>query len=78
MDSGIAHTIEQTSERYELQDETSQNTDERRNFDGLVLDWYVAHGFAIFAIVGMIIFNIYAWIVINNYRQVTQVIRGLS
>ena len=70
LDSGIAHTIDQTSERYELEEETSQNSEERRNFNGLVLDWYVAHGFAIVAIVAMIIFNIYAWIVINNYRQV--------
>ena len=70
VDSGIANTIDLTSQRYELEEETSQNSDERRNFNGLVLDWYVAHGFALFAIVGMIIFNIYAWIVINNYRQV--------
>ena len=70
LDSGIAHTIDQTSERYELQEETSQDSEERRNFNGLVLDWYVAHGFAIVAIIAMIIFNIYAWIVINNYRQV--------
>ena len=42
----------------------------RRPFDGLVIDWYVNHGFAIFSIVAMIIFNIYAWIVINSYRQV--------
>ena len=73
MDSGIAHTIDQTSQRYELLEETSQTSqtsEERRNFNGLVLDWYVAHGFAIVAIVAMIVFNIYAWIVINNYRQV--------
>ena len=70
MDSGIAHTIDQTSQRYELEEETSQTSEERRNFNGLVLDWYVAHGFAIVAIVAMIVFNIYAWIVINNYRQV--------
>ena len=70
LDSGIAHTIDQTSQRYELQEETSQTSEERRNFNGLVLDWYVAHGFAIVAIIAMIIFNIYAWIVINNYRQV--------
>ena len=78
LDSGIANTIQQTSQRYEAEEETSQNSDERRNFNGLVLDWYVAHGFAIFAIAGMIIFNIYAWIVINNYRQVSESVMTIS
>jgi len=79
MDSGIAHTIDQTSQRYELLEETSQTSqtsEERRNFNGLVLDWYVAHGFAIVAIVAMIVFNIYAWIVINNYRQEVKITGG--
>ena len=79
LDSGIAHTIDQTSQRYELQEEASQTSsqaEERRNFNGLVLDWYVAHGFAIVAIISMIVFNIYAWIVINNYRQVGLFLRG--
>ena len=62
LDSGIANSVDQTSQRYELEEE--------RNFKGLVLDWYVVHGFAIFAIALLIIFNIYAWIVINSYRQV--------
>merc|ERR1712141_51885 len=76
MDSGIAHTIDQTSQRYQLQEETSQTSELRRNFNGLVLDWYVAHGFAIVAIIAMIIFNIYAWIVINNYRQEVKITGG--
>ena len=56
-----------------MQENLSLNaaTEERRRpFDGLVIDWYVNHGFAIFSIVAMVIFNIYAWVVINNYRQV--------
>ena len=48
----------------------------QRPFDGLVIDWYVTHGFAIFAIVTMIIFNIYAWIVINNYRVEVKITGG--
>jgi len=76
LDSGIAHTIDQTSQRYEEEEETSQTSEERRNFNGLVLDWYVAHGFAIVAIIAMIIFNIYAWIVINNYRQEVKITGG--
>merc|ERR1711997_1258281 len=75
----IVHTMDQTSQRYELLEETSQTSqtsEERRNFNGLVLDWYVAHGFAIVAIVAMIVFNIYAWIVINNYRQEVKITGG--
>ena len=48
----------------------ASNAERQRPFDGLVIDWYVAHGFAIFSIITMVIFNIYAWVVINNYRQV--------
>lgn len=48
----------------------ASNEERQRPFDGLVIDWYVAHGFAIFSIITMVIFNIYAWVVINNYRQV--------
>ena len=56
-----------------MQENLSLNaaTEERRRpFDGLVIDWYVNHGFAIFSIVAMVIFNIYAWVVINNYIMV--------
>ena len=53
-------------------DARNASPDERRPFDGLVIDWYVIHIFAIAAILAMVIFNIYAWFVINNFREVNQ------
>ena len=51
-------------------DLTNADAKRRRPLDGLVVDWNVIHGFAIAATIIMIIFNIYAWFVINNYRKV--------
>lgn len=74
IDSGIASFI--SAERESLNIAGVDDEDRRRPFDGLVIDWYVNHGFAIFSIIAMIIFNIYAWIVINSYRQEVKITGG--
>merc|ERR1712165_589198 len=73
LDSGIAHFITAERENLSLNAATEER---RRPFDGLVIDWYVNHGFAIFSIVAMVIFNIYAWVVINNYRMEVKITGG--
>merc|ERR1719433_966560 len=62
LDSGIAHFISLERENLLLaskQDIIASNEEKQRPFDGLVIDWYVAHGFALFSIIAMVIFNIY-------------------
>jgi len=73
LDSGIAHFINDERDNLVL---SGTDDERRRPFDGLVIDWYVTHGFALFSIIAMIIFNIYAWIVINNYRQEVKITGG--
>ena len=51
-------------------DASNADSNKRRPFDGLVIDWNLIHIFAIVASITMVFVNIYATWVVNNFRKV--------